>query len=586
MRNKTRLAVAITAALGANFASTLVQAGVMSNVSCFDSATGTTASTCTTTKLDAAGGATKGYLAITTPTLVTTSAANSRVHVPTSGIIYASELFAGSTNKDTFVVPNDQTDYTTASNYRAAVQYEVKGRIDRGFELTFTLDNAKFASKPYPSLATNAGNAISIDQSTACSATGCELKSSNFKDSGKKVVFSVDASTSPYLTDGAIFGLMYNLTGAGTLDTQGNEVKMTAKLALPFPNDGTLVESTETVTVAKSKKATSVSITPATTASEGKLRISVATNNTKFSGNGTGFISASQGVIGFLKLTSETGVKNQTGYKDWAIGDTEKAGWQTESSAKVVYSTLQITNGQFAASKTGSGGKVYINTDGTNASAIAADSVDETNAIWNLSDTALKSLATSTSPAEIIVQADGTNQINTAAESAPTAVMTIQYVATKGKTVSESVELRKIPLDGSRCTVYNVPPTSAKSDILNLRITNPTSSSGTLTAYLYAGDDKAGGTLGDTIFENEDLLSKAGIVTKVLGKLSPWETIRLGSADIEKIAKWEGRGVMIITSTLPKLEVYTLMRPSASTPGIPRPLSNVSVGAAGSACEY
>jgi hypothetical protein len=101
----------------------------------------------------------------------------------------------------------------------------------------------------------------------------------------------------------------------------------------------------------------------------------------------------------------------------------------------------------------------------------------------------------------------------------------------------------------------------------SIRVTNKTGIDGKLTAILY---DKDGNILGGPVTLIEAM--KPG-VTEVFDSWVIRDKLTGGTA-------FPGRAMMVITSTLSKMEMLALLR---HEPG--GPLTNVSIGASGASCS-
>jgi hypothetical protein len=340
-----------------------------------------------------------------------------------------------------------------------------------------------------------------------------------------------------------------------------------------------------------------VSITPelggqvyVSAADEAKLFISK--DDSTFTGN-TAFISDQEVKIGYVKVTPGSSVVDVTGSTVFTIGNTNPT-----DSTKSDTAVLTISTGQFAASPGGVGatGKAYI--DAGSAIDAAFPLTDTKTAKWNLTAAQLKAIAnlnTTTYPngAPIKIKVDRSNTINVE-DAVPTADMTVTLASltTPATETLTGVQLRRIPLDGKVCWVYNVPsPGDGIADLLSVRITNDSKRAGKITGSLYP---EAGGT---EDFTGENLLTLIAANTsdprsQVLSiegtdaVLNAGATIRLSAqdiADIGKIASWAGeRKVLKIQSTIPELEVMTLLRYAVDA--TKQPQSNVSTGVTGSSC--
>jgi hypothetical protein len=315
--------------------------------------------------------------------------------------------------------------------------------------------------------------------------------------------------------------------------------------------------------------------------------VSVASGNTEFSSrdpNSTEFYGPNEAVVGYFCLENIADVYDFTG-KTWALGNTNTssggsdafdAGYDADNN---VDTALSILGGQFAASVTDSKGAVILKLSDLSGTDILAESVTTSDAIFQLSNDELMKIAgacsTDGAKIPITVKTDGTTPINLDLENPPELCFKLDYAEANSEhdidyPESGCVTLRKFRQDGTSCMVYQVPPSSAIEE-LNLRITNDSNIAGTVKGTLYA---LAGG---DPVFTGVDLLGR---------ELKAGETVRITNSNLENDLEggpysWTGRGTMQITSTLPRLEIMTLLR-NRLEPG--SPLINMSVGAHGTAC--
>jgi hypothetical protein len=288
----------------------------------------------------------------------------------------------------------------------------------------------------------------------------------------------------------------------------------------------------------------------------GNIKISVLTESKEFTGDGTVFVGTNEAKIGTLDIENETNVMAADGESAFEVGKT---------GALADKSTLKIADGQFAASLK-SPGKVFIQAGTTN---LQADTVTESEATWNLHDTGLQTIAaTLTGQTAIHFMVDSQTPINVP-ENDPTATLTIDFDDTKMTDITiADVDLRKIKKDGTVCHVLHLPNSAAK-DILSLRVTNDSSQAGKLTIAVYDMEGVAVIEPGTELFGGEEI--------------KQYETKRITAADLETLAggPWTGRARGVISSTLPKLEIFNYLR--ENVPGAP--LTNQSVGAMGNNCQ-
>jgi hypothetical protein len=230
---------------------------------------------------------------------------------------------------------------------------------------------------------------------------------------------------------------------------------------------------------------------------------------------------------------------------------------------------------------------VYIDIDGEcNNEYIPAATVDDTTtASWTtteLDNDALEAFLTATGIADgtaselpticVRVPDPNTVQINETAE-APEAVLKISYA--NHDDVSYKGILRHIKRNGAVCSLYNVPDEN-QGDKINIRISNPGSGSGTLSASLR--DDQ-----NNTIFTNQPLNNGDNITAN--------QTVTLNSATLVELAtaaghsgEW-GRAILTVTSTLSEMKMLGLLRQRTASIGTSTPLMPMSVGASGNGCN-
>jgi len=380
-------------------------------------------------------------------------------------------------------------------------------------------------------------------------------------------VFELDGITDDKkLGGGSRIMMVYKLNKATALASPGQEIKM--QVSLLTPTDQLIVQPARDLVVARSKDALKTVDMNAEELSDTK--ISVESDSTAFTGgSGDSFVGTDEVRIGKIDIdneaTSGDKVKTADGETDFLLG---------QEGAKASLSTLEIADGQFAASLI-TPGKVFINDNGTD---IAADNVTATTAKFELNDTRLASIVANPQSqvtggsflgTGIQFKVDGNTGINIDSENPPTATLKIDFDIASSKDLDIEAELIKIPRDGTTCTVYNVPYPGAL-DKLNIRITNESSSLGELTCTLI---DEAGTVLYDDVpcFDTP---------------IKPMETRRLSHDHVKALgdgsADWNGqRAVLVIESKLPKLEVFGLLRNIATG----SPLTNMSLGAKGQSCS-
>jgi hypothetical protein len=507
---------------------------------------------------------------ITLDVVSSDSTSQTVISVPEDGIVYGSHLF-GSGN----------TPETLPSGSNAAVKYTVEGSIGFAFDFQVTLSNgAKFDDNPILGFVDSSGNS---NTPTFTGGDDCEGETECIW-----TVNMVDVPD-PKLQDGSLFYVFYNLSNTDALQEPGEKIDLSATLNSTL--NGSLATDLS-VTVAQSEDPLEVEITPGEDIS---LRISVSSGSTEFVTTGTDseeLVSANEAVIGYLSIQNNSNVVGPDGSTSWTLGNGEdfEAGFDEDTN---IDTGLSITSGQFNASITGSSGSVYIALPGleddavsSNDDKIEAVSVTSTTAFWELSDTDLGNLTAAVTDGNlpaIVIETDGTNTINIE-ENPPEATLVIDYVKYQQDITYGPTELVDFRQDGTTCWVYNVPPPSTEgvADVMNLRITNDSASvSGEILGTLYPmnGDTTS---LTNPIFSGINLLGE-GV------ELGAYQTVRITADDIAALGGdtpyvwWEDggrRGTLLISTTLPKLEILVLMRDGNT--GI---MSNLSTGASGFACQ-
>jgi len=236
-------------------------------------------------------------------------------------------------------------------------------------------------------------------------------------------------------------------------------------------------------------------------------------------------------------------------------------------SAKENLSTgsLSIEKGNFSASGKPENELVYLD---TTHPILPTGLVNSTEANWALEASDLQDLFTA--KGDIILTVDGTTEINRNRQP-PRGTFTATF--SSGQTISRFATLRHLKVNGTVCTLYNIPPNNA-SDIVTIRITNQSPTiDGYVKGKLRDEDNKV-------IFAGKTLIEQ--------GSLKPHQTVRLQMEDLTADgASWRGRAVLTLYSNVPypELQVFGLLRAREAT-GFPEtPLMNLSRGASGQPCE-
>jgi hypothetical protein len=492
-------------------------------------------------------------------------------------IVYATEVFASGTP----VIPSGTDDYQV-------VKYTISGDIIKNFKVTFALTGASFSGSTYLAV----GNS-STATGSPCVGTGV---------SGSAGVYTVTVDTdasaltnSCSINDGTELYLAFKMASA-SLKNAGDEVTMKASF-VGVLNVNEIPNPTREVTVAKAAKGANVTIT---SEAGGQVYISAASgakefvskDDSTFQGD-TAYISGDEVQIGYVKIVSAAQATDQTGEALFTLGNTNAT-----DATKSDNATLTITSGQFAASPGGVGavGKVYI--DAGTAIEAAFPLADAQTATWSLNKDQLKSIATLDTTvypngAPIKIKINGSDAVNVE-DADPSAEMIVKLDSlTPSSTITVPITtLRRIPLDGRVCWVYNVPsPGDGVADLLSVRITNDSKYDGMVTGTLYPEiggepDFTAVNLLSMIAADAADPRSQVLSLDGTDVVLKAGNTIRLAAEDIAKaggLTDWLGeRKVLKIQSEISDLEVMTLLRYAVDS--AKQPQSNVSTGVTGSSC--
>jgi hypothetical protein len=478
------------------------------------------------------------------------------VDVPSGGITYAIDVLGGDASAK---LPKSK---------KAAVLYTIStgSAIDKELLVTFTLSEGVFAETPTLRISDKDDPAVADDTIVATDIVyltgGTGLSFVNFRVSASnpdKTLGNKKLENEDQLL------LVYQFKDAPSLKAADGKVEMTATLADDTDTStpkGPL-NPERTVTIATSGQALTAALK---SEAGGTIFLSTQEDSKKFRGSGGAYLGPTSARIGFLTIKNEANFKQSDGEKDFSVGDSTGDG-KLKTGTK-----LEITSGQFSAST----GKVSLYYGTANPTTIKTANVTKTGenytATFDLGDTELKNIRDNANgkDVEIRMGVDGTTVINTV-ENPPQATLTLdfeqEYVTdiTAGPT-----SMRQIGQDGMTCTVYNVPH-KGNPDVPNIRITNESSTPGKLTAKMY---DQDGKSIGDS----------AGRPLNGGNAVGVGETIHVNSTklvDEVGFPDWEGRAMLEIIATLPKIEVLLLMRNIA--PGAPP--TNLSTGATGDACD-
>ncbi len=514
---------------------------------------------------------------------VTPAASHSVIPMNSSadgGVKYGTHLFGATGNS--VVLPSKQSEYAVA-------EWTVEGTPGGEIQVTAELEGASFngtTTAPEVMLEYKGGSSLVIN------GNGTTAQPSNIGDCNNTITKCTwllkSAVTAGVLTlnDQDKLYVIYKLTKAGDkLKEVGGQINMIGKLGTAINED---IMGKKTIVVATGTDPLK-EVTLAETLNT-QIKIATAEGSTGFISTGTTtsdeYLGASEVIFGYLTIKNNLEAVADDGYTPWQLGGT---GFTAGHNATTGVNTMLTVKagGQFAASLTGSKGLVYLRTLGATGNMIPggeAKSVTETEATWELTDDALQAITTA-EKVGLVIKADGATMINVPEEDFPTAELTLSYAATNSmKDIkypggdSDGVVLTKYRQDGTICWVYNV-AFPAATDEINVRITNDSTTEGCVKGSLFEKDGTPVGT---------------GAVE--LGCVQGGATLYIGSAKIADLFNLPpdkgGRGIMLVTSTLPKMEMLSMLRakspvcygPACSPPNNYNPLTNMSVGAHGVAC--
>ncbi len=497
-------------------------------------------------------------------------------------------------DKDLPILPCD-----TTTSVPAAVLFVIDGENDNDNTLAkFTLNGAKFAGDPVLSISDNDGQLIGV-ATDIVNGTG---------DKKSTAEFNITTSAALRLEVGDQLMLSYHLKDAA-LATAGSEVTMSVDVAGSF---------SDSVVIARSKDGLSdITLKPQ---AAGKVQIDVTNENKKFATNGEPpayLKDIPAASICYLNLNTTSGDNDEfiaqcNGYSEFLF-NTKAADNSAGCPGDLCINeaTLKITGGQFQASM--GANAVYINAHGDennlpfNDPAVAVDiddvatstiDTDTFEATWNFTDEQFGKLGAEAAAAAsggtvlhdnempIIMTVNGTLPINVI-EDPPMASLTIDFLQGNDDTHDWAMqdfgpiesECLLITRNGMVCNVFNVPAVGAQ-DQANIRITNESSKEAKFTMTLYGMDGSVLG--GPTVLEMDNATTELSAPFPYPNKyLQPGHTVRLSSAHVEEIfGTWTGRARLEITSTLPKIEIMSLLR-YANHPEL---LTNMSLGASGASC--
>jgi hypothetical protein len=509
-------------------------------------------------------------------------------------VVYANEIFRATTAP--VAIPHGKLTGASGSDNYQTVCYTVPGIISYPFSVDFKLQGGPtFFNTPQDTIAPLWF--FGIKGGVGPTSLLCDGVATTTpivgKVSGATATLSITPSTaSCSITDGTQICLSYKIAGATTLLKEaGKTVTMEAVFQRITP--ATVVTKANPIVVAESKQSANFGLT---IESDGQAFISAASGFKDFvSSDAAGaigvndanaYMSTTQVKIGYVTYNG-----NATRAVDGSAAFTIGGAGSTDTG------TLVVKNGQFSASLANTAGRVFLGNI-TDANAV----VDGTalTATWNLTgiqlgEIATKQTATPATAIPIVIRVDAASIINdTDGGDDPMGELTVKLGGTASLTDAPVTSaLRRIPFDGKLCKAFNIPSPEGAADILSLRITNDSDQAGTITGTLY---NEAGEQQGDNLLNllagHIDYTKNPPKERATLGlgdplQLQPKETVILNSKNIATIfekTSWAGeRWVLEIQSTIPKIEVFNLLRNVENV--MLQPLSNVSTSAKGVECS-
>jgi hypothetical protein len=447
------------------------------------------------------------------------------------------------------------------------VRYVFDGSIDAKFRIKFTLDNgATFKNDPALYLIQDNTLFGTTARTSLAGGTGNNYVEYEIDATDNATTTTVNSNyvIEPNVIDptsGAdSFELIYDIQSASALATPGQKINMKVTMMTPQPSYP--VSPAKDLDIVESKNALTVKLVAETDIDSLDDRISVASGNVEFSNTA----ALNEATIGYLTITNNSaanGIKDVNGTTDFKPGATSNV---TIDEAKT---TFTITDGQFKASMESPGAVVLVSKSGTGTIDITEQATDESTVTFALTGSELEKLQkVDDQPFAIKIITDTKTDINVN-ENPPVAELHIGYDSTKhpnyAATTYPAVELRKIKQDGTRCVVYNV-PAPGSADIVAVRVTNDSGIDGIVNATLYDGS-------GTEIFAAQPLNGGNAIVKGA--------TLAVFNTDLAALGSWSGRAVLVLTTSLPSIEVLGLLREAGNNAA---PLTNLSTGAMGDGC--
>lgn len=373
-------------------------------------------------------------------------------------------------------------------------------------------------------------------------------------------VFLVQASNANIITKKTLLRFSFDVTNVGSsLSGVGGSVGLEVGWGASYGSYGI---ETDSVTLVTAKKGTEIIFEKG----DEEVKIDVAKGSTEFINSDYGDVTVSLGTVEMNVPATQAKIANLV--DDYGIA----AGGATSG-------TLTITNGIFGASSADDG--VFIEISGsdcvfTDGDDIPATDLTPTEATWDLSEDDLTNMAGTAK--KICVVASGDAAINDNTE-APEATLAVMYAS--GLTTYDNNKLALIKRNGTVCTFYNVPNPDAKDEAY-FRFTNKSTKEGTLLGTLKNRN-------GDILFK--DVTLQDALAVKATAVISATvlqqHAIDANSPALEEGRLWPGRAILTVSSDLPDMEGFGLLRgKDLANPGFTTgPLINVSTGATGNGCD-
>lgn len=462
------------------------------------------------------------------------------------------------------------------------VRYRPAALLGKGYDIYVTF--ALTGGVTWQSGITSSSLTIQTEDGTKVSPAPEIAIVSQGGNSDSSVSFRINTTKfgSP-LTTAQILDFQFKLDNAQkALATQGGQVNLTATFKVaqttdPLTGNKDADTPARTVALARSVSGADVEFQYREMA---KAYIDIESDGKTFAGSGK--TSSTSVDYGYVKISPNLNALDKT-----SLGPQSNLFTLTGTASSWPLSLdkfqLTIADGNFAASGVPSGGNVYIDLGNGKKLLATSFSADKVGATWaytkaddtgNLLGTTTPGLADG-SKHNIMLVVNGTDSINENRRTPSKGTMSIQYGG-GGGSVTRTATLRHLKRNGSVCSLYNIPPSTAL-DKVHVRITNDSPSvSGFVKGTLRDMDGKE-------VFKGKMLIDTNGIV--------PHQTIHLDMTNLTSDGEtWEKRGVLTLESNIPEpyMQVYGLLRADSSggvNMLIESPLMNLSTGASGNGCD-